>query len=708
MRASVSIAVVLALVLAAPAAARERQAPGAPGAAPTWLGSDKHGFGTARTRSSPVWFTLRGSAMSEAYYPDLSTPSLRSLEFVVADRHGGAATRDATSPGRVERVDGLTFRQTVADPDGRWRLTKTYVTDPRRSTVLVHVELASLDRRAHRLYALVDPGLTNDGSDDRAGTRGGALVAWDGTTASALRSRGLRETTSGYVGSASDPWTVLRDGHRLRGYEAATPGNVVQAGRLRVDGVRRRGTDVAIGFAGQPAGASQAAARTLHDGFRAVAPAYARGWRAYRASLKPVPAAAAAVASAYDASVLVLAASEDKAHPGAFVASPTMPWDWGQLTLEQPKSGPYHLVWSRDLYQIATGLLAAGDAAAANRALDFLFAHQQKADGSFPQNTEVDGTPHWTGLQMDEVALPIVLASQLGRADRWPGVERAADFIVGHGPQTDQDRWENQGGYAPGTIAAEIAGLVCAADIARRNGDMASAARYEATADAWQSRVQGWTATSTGPYRPTPYYLRLTKDGKPDAGTTYKVGDGGPSNADQRTIVDPSFLELVRLGVKPADDPAIRASLAVVDQQLAVPTPNGTFWHRYTFDGYGETRAGENWRVTPDDSDLTLGRAWPIFAGERGEYELAAGRPAQARLQAMAASANDGGMIPEQVWDGRPPTGTAGRAAGTPTLSATPLAWSHAQLLRLAWSIEAGRPVERPAVVACRYAGVCG
>jgi len=99
---------------------------------------------------------------------------------------------------------------------------------------------------------------------------------------------------------------------------------------------------------------------------------------------------------------------------------------------------------------------------------------------------------------------------------------------------------------------------------------------------------------------------------------------------------------------------------------------------------------------------------WPIFAGERGEYQLAAGQPAADRLRAMAATANDGGLLPEQVWDQNPPSGRAGFPPGHPTFSATPLAWTHAQLIRLAWSVAAGRPIEQPAVVACRYVRKCG
>jgi len=411
----------------------------------------------------------------------------------------------------------------------------------------------------------------------------------------------------------------------------------------------------------------------------------------------------------------VLAAHEDKSYRGGFVASPTMPWVWG-TGLENP-SGAYHLVWSRDLYQIATALLAEGDSAAAGRALSYLFDRQQKPDGSFPQNSTVDGTPHWTNIQLDEVADPIILAWMLHRTDAttYQHVKKAADYILANGPSTPQERWENQGGYSPATIAAEIAGLVCAADLARANKDTKSATTYLKTADAWQKAVKGWTVTTNGPLAPTPYFLRLTKDGHPNAGTVYNIGDSGPDGVDQRAVVDPSFLELVRLGVLPATDPDVVTTLPVVDAQLGVPGSSPQFWHRYNRDGYGEQPDGRPWDIgfppapldSPWSSQATIGRIWPIFAGERGEYELAAGRSATARLAAMAATANDGYLLPEQVWDAFPPSGSDGFTPLTGTFSATPLAWSHAQFIRLAWSITAGTPVEQPSIVACRYIETC-
>ncbi|HEX5901124.1 MAG TPA: glycoside hydrolase family 15 protein [Solirubrobacteraceae bacterium] len=175
-----------------------------------------------------------------------------------------------------------------------------------------------------------------------------------------------------------------------------------------------------------------------------------------------------------------------------------------------------------------------------------------------------------------------------------------------------------------------------------------------------------------------------------------RSGTAGPSAADERTVVDPSFLELVRLGVKGADDPTILNSIAVVDQQLAIDTPDGRFWHRANFDGYGEQLDGQRWNSFPPDTRASRGRAWPIFAGERGECNLLAGSPANAELAAMAGAANEGGLIPEQVWDDQPPSATPGFPKGEGTLSAMPLAWSHAQFVRLAWSIDAGHPVGQP------------
>jgi glucoamylase len=533
----------------------------------------------------------------------------------------------------------------------------------------------------------------------------GKLLGYDDAGASAVAaSSGLRGGSSGYRGTASDPWRDLRADGRLRGYDATQPGNVVQGARTALDGVRKRSLTLAIGFGADPAEASATAAASLARGFRPAAARFAAGWHEYLRSLSPPPASVAGMRGLYEQSLMVLAASEDKTFRGASIAAPNMPWVWGTLTLEKHEfSGPYHLVWPRDFYHVATAQEAAGDDAAADRLLDFLW-RVQKPDGSWWQNTRVDGREYWTSLQLDEVALPVVLAWWLGRtapAD-WEHIRRAADFIAANGPKTQQERWENQEGWSPNTIATEIAALICAADVARANGEAGLAESYEAKADDWQQRVESWTATTNGPYSPDPYYLRITKDANPNDGSTYSLGDNFPRPVDEREIVDNSFLGLVLFGVKRWDDPVVENSLAVGDAQLAEDTPSGRIWHRFSFDGYGETARGGDWDIFPTAAGQTRGRVWPLLAGERGEYELIAGGSADDELRTIARTANDGLMLPEQAWDGAPPED---EPAGEGTRSATPLAWTHAQFVRLAWSIQDGEPVERPAIVACRYTG---
>jgi glucoamylase len=662
---------------------------------PDWLPADKQGFGTSRTLASKVWFTLQGGSLSEVYYPTLDTPSLRDLQFFVdgVSERSGTVRRTALLYPR-----SLTYEQINTDRHHRWRLTKVYVTDPARSTVMVDVRFQSLNGRRHRVSILADAAPSNESGVGLRGCAASGILASDPHMAIALLTTSRSPVSEGAC-------FMLRDGGIVT--------NTLSTGLTGRPGHQQ--TTLALAFARTRRKALSTARASLRTGWGAAARHYAAGWHTYLSALRRPPHSLKTNAERreYVVSEMVLAASEDKRNRGAFVASPTMPWAWG--TGLQTPSGPYHLVWSRDLYEIATALSADGDRAAARRALHFLLFRQQQPDGSFPQNSYVSGKPALTNLQLDEVADPIILAWQLGAHDpaTWQHVKLAADFIVGWhdsqghtAPYTPQERWENQAGYSPATIAAEIAGQVCAASLAQQRGDTADATRYLETADAWRAHLNAWTLTTTGPHGGA-YYLRLTKDGNPNAGTTYSVGDSGPT-LDQRAVVDPSFLELVRLGVVAPDDPNILSTLTVVDKQLSVLTPNGRFWHRYSGDGYGEQKNGQPWDVGfPPGSQTTIGRVWPIFAGERGEYELAAGHGAGTELRAMAATANAAGLLPEQVWDQSPPSGRPGFAPGTPTLSATPLAWTHAQFIRLAWSIAAGHPVEQPSVVACRYVRKC-
>jgi glucoamylase len=319
---------------------------------------------------------------------------------------------------------------------------------------------------------------------------------------------------------------------------------------------------------------------------------------------------------------------------------------------------------------------------------------QQKPDGSFPQNSWLDGRPYWGSLQMDEVSFPIMLAYELGRTDGdtyWHHIKPAANFIVAHGPATPQERWEEESGYSPSTIAAEIAGLICAAQIARQNGDESSGQPWLQTADSWAQQLESWTVTTKGPYSAR-YFIRIAQHGRPNDGEKIELNNGA-GTWDEREIVDAGFLELVRLGIRRPDDALFQQSLEVIDRIIKVQTPKGPDWYRYNHDGYGEKADGRGYDGTG------IGRLWILLAGERGEYALAAGKDARPYLDAMQNMANQGRMLAEQVWDRPDSPDPAQLRFGEATGSATPLSWTNAQFVRLAIAIQEAHLPEIPQVV---------
>ncbi len=297
------------------------------------------------------------------------------------------------------------------------------------------------------------------------------------------------------------------------------------------------------------------------------------------------------------------------------------------------------------------------------RALVYL-ACTQKPDGSFAQNFWVDGTPYWTGIQLDEVAFPIILAWRLwkrdglGKFDVFPFVERAAAFLVKYAPITQQERWEENAGYSPSTLAVVIAGLICAADISRANHAFEMAVFLEDYADWIEAHLEEWTVTSDGVLHPDVkrHYIRINPPRKGEHYFREDLGEGmlqianrGPGEKyifEAREIVDAGFLELVRYGIRSADDPLIVDSLKVIDKTLKVDAPEGPCWRAgITHDGYGQRHDGGPFL------GWGQGRAWPIMTGERGHYEIAAGRDPAIYIKALEQFASEGGMLPEQIWD---------------------------------------------------------
>jgi glucoamylase len=692
-------------------------APGAPGKDAQWASAGKQGVGTSNALESKVWFTLQGGALTEVYYPDVTVANVHILQFVVVNaktKKVETERDDAVHEIKVLRPDSLTFQQINTAKSGEWKITKTYATDPERDSVLIDVSFEPKNKDLN-LYVYYDPSLGNSGMGDTAQSSGSMFVTFDKKQASAMiissKKAGLIDPaeqiqtiggiTSGFY-SISDGLNQLKQNGKLNlRYEKAENGNVVQMGKIL-----KKDFLVVLGFGEIRDAAIYEAEESLAKGFEKARAEYEKGWADYVKNLRKVEPKYQAQ---FNMAAMQLVAHEDKTHRGANIASLSVPWGGGDNANENTVAG-YHLVWSRDLYQVATAFMALGDKDAAVRALDFLFRVQQKPDGSFPQNSFLDGKPFWGSLQLDEVAYPLILAYQLGRNDKatWENhVKKAADFIVKNGPRTPQERWEEEAGFSPSTIAAEIAGLVCAAEIARKNGDEASATIYLAAADDWARKIEMWTATTTGKYGDGNYYLRITQNGKPDAGEKIELNNGA-GFFDEREIVDAGFLELVRLGIKPANDPLIAKSVKVIDQILKVNTPNGEGFYRYNHDGYGEMDDGRRWNW--DGKYTGKGRLWALLSGERGQYELASGdkTAAQKRLDAMLAFANEGLMIPEQIWDSpKVPNAdlqfSPNLKFGEGTGSATPLAWSMAQFIRLAVNLQAGKNLETPDAVYERY-----
>ena len=722
---------------------------GAPGALSHFGLARKDCLGTARNTTSKVWYTVANGVLSDVYYPTIDNTNVETLQYLVTD---GSTFTDLQTRDMTYTVDAkpdsssMTCTVTARAKSGKYRIETEYVTDPARNTVLMAVKFVPT-APSLRLYVRVDAtingngggGPGNGGADSATidtSTGHPVLVSSDPVTATNAANRdyaqpvaaaldgALSEATSGFVGGAGDGLVQLDADHAISSPTAeALNGNVVQTARVGlVDGK----AVLALGFGASPAQAVATAEASLAADFGETRAAYVKGWKDYDKTLKPprtekLPGVTGTdkkrLEDEYYLSANVIKASEDKTFPGAIVASLASPW--GQaVSAGDPANtyfGSYREVFARDLYESWSGLVAVGDLTTARAATLFLFERQQQPDGSMPRNSLVNGkvAPDSFGTQLDETAYPILMAYQLGLTDASlyaNHIKPAANFVAARGPAFGVERWEEQSGFSPSTIAAEIAGLVAAAELARANGDAASAAVWLGVADSWQRQVKAWTVTTTGPHAPR-YFIRLSKTGDPNAAITYNVGNGGPT-LDQREVIDAGFLELVRLGLLRADDADVLRSLQVVDATIKSTTASGPGWHRYNGDGYGD-RASDGRPWAP--SGQGTGHLWPALSAERGEHAHATGNTAEAAslLDAMSRFASGVGLIPEQDWEfpdlaaspfGTDPTqASIGFVNGGAAGSASPLTWSAASFVRLAGSLAADRNVVLPAATHARY-----
>ncbi len=696
---------------------------------------DAEGRYSSRSATAPlskVWFTGSQGLLSESYWPTIDRAQTRDTEFLVSDGESFLFHERAQPAASIEWLErgvpvfGITHR----DPRGRFELRKVVFADPTRDVVIVRVRFRAFVPGLS-LYVLHKPAARNTPLHDHAEASAGpdgALLAWEGAEAQALvASGGFDRASAAFVGPY-DGYSDLAADYRMdHDFTRATNGNISLLARLSVPPtLGEHATDLALGFGPSAADALATARASLREGVDRASEAYVRDWRLYHRGLEDLSDEAPDGGDLYWASIPLLKSMEDKTFEGASIASPSIPWglhrqDWANADAPRNyQTAGYHLVWPRDLYNMATGFLAVGDDASALATLrrlkaaqfgpeDGAWVHGERRiprDGSFPQNFWVDGTPYWDDLQLDEVSMPVVLAYRLwklGHADLGEFrdlVTRATDFVANYGPWSGQERWEELFGISPSTVASEIAALAAGAEMACAFGDEARAVRYRALARDWSSKLESWTFTTSGALGDGRYFERL--DGASFHGQPWDPNDdfeypgaNGSGLKKEKNIVDGGFLELVRFGVRSALAPSVLETLPEYDAFLRTEVPGrGPGFKRYRGDLYNQDEA--TGRPAP-------GMLWPLLTGERGHYELERGRAlgenraslrarVEPALRAMEAFATPSLMLPEQVWD-------AGDRAGQPTGAATPLGWAHAEYVKLLRSRREGRIFDRLSVV---------
>ncbi|QYJ99853.1 glycoside hydrolase family 15 protein [Shewanella psychrotolerans] len=692
--------------------------------------------------------------------------------FVDAEKDNTVTSIDYLHKDDAGRPLSLAYKVVNKDIEGKYQIEKHFFTDPDRDALMMKVIFTAFEPGITP-YLYVNPHVDNSGANDIASisSDGTTLFAEtgnkDSTVISIKADIPFVKSSAGFVGRSDGMTDLKQNGHMDWQYQTTTDhnsptGNVAltaQLPSLKVsqDGAPSLSATFVIGFGPDKTSSIATTKATLDSGYDKVLSRYngegeALGWQDYLASLDTLPAMTANTTDngkLLYASALVLKAQEDKTHAGALIASLSNPW--GDTVSAYKGSTGYKAVWPRDFYQCAMAFLAMGDSQTPKVAFEYLKKVQVSAQtlgyqgvpGWFLQKTHVDGEIEWVGVQLDQTAMPIMLGWKLWQAGVLTDIEishwyhemlkPAAEFLVTGGDinldwnhtsitplKTQQERWEEQQGYSPSTAAAVIAGLIAASDIAKQSGDQQGAIRYLDEAKLMDSRLSELMITTQGllnekdnsQARDTaPYYVRLAPTGQPNS--SEKLADNnGKTGLDQRLILDGGFLELVRYGVRSADDPTINHTVSLIDNmalednlrvKYLFTTQDGRQipgFRRYGNDGYGEdTQSGANYAESGSNTSNQRGRVWPFFTGERGHFELAkalatgtltAERHSQLKNQyvkGMEYFANDGLMLPEQAWDGVGHPTRYHYQQGQGTNSATPLAWTHAEYVKLVRSM---------------------
>lgn len=773
-------------------------APGAPGIKSQWAYSGKTGIGTAYEaysdghyddkgttgKISKVWFSLAQGIVTETMYGLIHEAQIKELQFYVRGNNFLDSEKDDTL-SKIEylHTDGqgrplsLAYKIINTDREGKYEIEKHVFTDPERNSLMLKIYFRAFEENITP-FLYLDPHVANTGSNDTAWVKDDSWFAQDGDTTLTLKTDAQIVASSVGFNGVSDGVTQLEKYQQLKELYTTTgktTGNVgitLQLPTLSNDTAQWQ---FVLGFGATETESVSAATQSLNDGYEKTLAHYngegdAIGWQDYLQSLPQLERLSATTTDnghLLYASAMVLKAQEDKTYAGALIASLSNPWG-DTKSAEESKTG-YKAVWPRDFYQVAMAMLALGDTQTPKVAFEYLHQVQvtEKTPGFtgtpgwFLQKTQVDGKLEWIAVQLDQTAMPIMLAWRLwheglisdSEINTWYAsmLKPAANFLATGGPVdldwsditieppfTQQERWEEQSGYSPSSTAATIAGLISAADIAKFTGDRESEKKYLAAADRYSAELEKFMFTTNGAIKNITgdgrYYLRITQNKNPNDRGALITSNGKPI-PDESLILDAGFLELVRYGVRSAINSYVVDTLPELDNQqlpdhlrlkynFEFPGHEGSFpgWRRYGADGYGEdTMQGAAYGAIEDQmNEHQRGRVWPFFTGERGHYELARAQEnnnastekldqlRNTYVKAMELFANDGLMLPEQVWDGVGSNEKYNYTTGEGTNSATPLAWTHAEYIKLLRSFSDKKVWDRYPLVEKRYGETTG
>lgn len=699
--------------------AKQSYAPGSPGISPRWSSSAKSGIGKAMKASSDVSFTISHGILNEVYYPWEDEACIRDMGFLVADGKDFFSeekkdTRQEikmTSPG----IPAYLLMNTCIER--KYTITKEIIADPIRNTILHRVKFKPIKGRLadYHLFILVTPHLGNQGADNSGwvGNYKGVPMIFAKRDQRALAlacSIPWIKRSVGFIGY-SDGWQDIHQHKSMKWeYQYAEHGNIALIGQIDLS--KSEGQFIlALGFGHNSFEAAYSARGSLLSGYQVIRKQYISEWRNWQRRLMSAKSLDSKSRKYFRISASVLRMHEANRVPGAIIASMSIPW--GE-TRGDEDTGGYHMVWPRDLVESSGGMIALHAKEDTLRILTYLMTTQEE-DGHWVQNMWLQGRPHWEGIQMDQTALPIILIDLFRHHGilkseliprYWLTVKKALKYLVLHGPYTEQDRWERDGGLSIFTVASEIAALIAGADFADQCQEPQIATYCRELADCWNQHIESWFYVTQTPltdkYKIEGYYVRLNHEGKPadsmknDPVYVYNNPEE-TSRIPAGEMISPDALALVRFGLRDPHDLRILNTLKVIDATLMVKTPNGPCWHRYTRDGFGEHEDGSPY------NGIGIGRAWPLLTGERAHYEIAAGNldKAEKLAKAMEAFSNNG-LFPEQIWD-MPDIPDKELFFGKNSGSAMPLVWAHAEYIKLCQSLKQRAVFDMPLNTQKRY-----